>query len=312
MTGHVTFDALPQLPDQGLRHSWGVFGPQDELGTLNHLTSARVREAAHGVRDGLVVNLVLPLTEPDPPLYGRDALSHEIVQTGRNNREDRLDRLNTQASSQWDGLRHVRCREHGFYGGRTDEPTPQSDELGIGAWVTHGFVGRGVLLDMVRHERAQGRELDPFQPLEISANQLAEVADAQGSPLSPGDILCVRLGWTERYLALDTPGRQALGRRPTFAGLSAAESTARFLWDQQVAALACDNPAVEASPGDPATGSLHRRLLPLLGMPMGELFDFRQLAHRCEEQGRWDFLFVSVPLNLPGAVATPANAIAVL
>jgi hypothetical protein len=50
----------------------------------------------------------------------------------------------------------------------------------------------------------------------------------------------------------------------------------------------------------------------MLGMPLGELFSFDELASQCEAQGRWDFLFVSVPLNLPGAIGSPGNALALL
>ena len=46
----------------------------------------------------------------------------------------------------------------------------------------------------------------------------------------------------------------------------------------RVAAVAADNPAVDAVPVDPAVGSLHRRLIPCLGFAIGELFDFAPLA----------------------------------
>jgi hypothetical protein len=53
-------------------------------------------------------------------------------------------------------------------------------------------------------------------------------------------------------------------------------------------------------------------MLPLLGMALGELFVLDRLAELCASEGRWEFLFVAVPLNLPGGVGSPANAIAVL
>jgi hypothetical protein len=85
----------------------------------------------------------------------------------------------------------------------------------------------------------------------------------------------------------------------------------RFLWDSGVAALPSDNPAVEVVPADPATGSLHGRLIPPLGFAIGELFDFGPLARACRLQGRYEFLFTSVPLNVTGAVGSPANAVAI-
>jgi len=58
-------------------------------------------------------------------------------------------------------------------------------------------------------------------------------------------------------------------------------------------------------------GSLHRRLIPLLGFAVGELFDLDELAAACATDGRWSFLLVSVPANMVGAVGSPANAVAV-
>jgi hypothetical protein len=98
----------------------------------------------------------------------------------------------------------------------------------------------------------------------------------------------------------------------TSAGLAGSEEMSRFLWDSGVAALPCDNPSVEVVPADPAVGSLHRRLIPHLGFAIGELFDFGPLARACRREGRYEFLFTSVPLNVAGAVGSPANAVAIL
>jgi len=73
-----------------------------------------------------------------------------------------------------------------------------------------------------------------------------------------------------------------------------------------------DNPAVESAPGNLEDGSLHRRLLPLLGIVMGELFDLDALAARCADLHRYDFLFMAAPLPIPGGLSSPANAMALL
>ncbi|MEO5902224.1 MAG: cyclase family protein, partial [Ilumatobacteraceae bacterium] len=77
------------------------------------------------------------------------------------------------------------------------------------------------------------------------------------------------------------------------------------------AAVCCDNPAVEVVPGDPAVGSLHRRLLPTLGTTLGEMFDLDRLATACRADGRWTFFFVAAPLHLPGGLGSPGNAVAI-
>jgi hypothetical protein len=48
------------------------------------------------------------------------------------------------------------------------------------------------------------------------------------------------------------------------------------------------------------------------GFAIGELFDFGPLARACRRAGHYEFLFASVPLNVAGAVGSPANAVAIL
>jgi hypothetical protein len=103
---------------------------------------------------------------------------------------------------------------------------------------------------------------------------------------------------------------------------------AACLWDLHIAAVAADNPALEVWPpplfwgGRPADSEperpedlidrfLHFGLLPLLGMPIGELFDLDALAAECEREGRYDCLFTSAPLNVHAGVASPPNALAI-
>jgi len=57
---------------------------------------------------------------------------------------------------------------------------------------------------------------------------------------------------------------------------------------------------------------LHDNLLALFGMPIGEMFDLEKLAETCKSHNRWSFFFTSAPLNFPGGVASPPNAICVL
>ena len=166
-------------------------------------------------------------------------------------------------------------------------------------WARRGIAGRGVLLDLAGP--------DPFDGSAIRPDDLLAAAVAQGVELRAGDILLVRTGWAPAYLA-ESGHRGALGWR----GLTAGNEMAEFLWDNRIALVGTDNPAVENSPGDPAIGSLHRKLLPALGLPLMEMLDLERLVVRCADEGRWDFLFVSVPLHITGGVSSTANAMALL
>jgi kynurenine formamidase len=304
------YDELPMIEKLGMPHAWDVL--DHELGTLDRTTAAGIRDAVGLVRDGETFGLNLPLTEIAPPLFGRDPVGQEIFATDRNTLDDRLDSFYPQGSTQWDGLRHVRAREFGFFGGITDEEFgPDDDRLGIGSWAAAGIVGRGLLLDVVAHREREGRAWDPFGSEPIEADELRAIAAAQGVELRAGDILLIRTGWIAAYRELDQPGRDAQAGAVTISGLSGSEDIARFLWDSGAIAVAADNPTLEVAPGDPAVGSLHRRLIPLLGFVVGELLDLDRLASRCAADSRWDFLFTAMPLNLPGGVGSPANAMAI-
>ena len=45
-------------------------------------------------------------------------------------------------------------------------------------------------------------------------------------------------------------------------------------------------------------------------MPIGELWDLKALSEYTKKTGRYSFLLTSAPLNHPGLVASPPNAIA--
>ncbi len=312
LPGLPTYDELPEMGEMGMRHAWGVFGEGDRVGTMNLLRSELVLEALQDARTGEVVSLDLPLNLPDPPLFGRQAYEHHVFPLSRHEMDDRVDNFHLQGSTQWDALGHVRCREFGFWGGRTENPTNEVNDLGIEQWAERGIVGRGLLLDVAGWASANGEPFDALTPRKITSDDLRSTMTAQGVEVRPGDILCIRTGWVRDYLALDAERRREYADSPTFAGLAGNESTARYLWDHHVAAVVCDNPAVEVVPINPADGSLHRRLIPLLGMALGEMFNLESLAQRCRSMDRWTFLFTAAPLKIPGGLGSPGNALAIL
>ncbi len=303
------YDNLPVDEILELPHSWGLLDPN--LGTMSQVTPEAIVAAAATVTMGEAIPLNLSLGDINPPLFGREQWRHSVHATDRNTFEDVLDSYNPQSSSQWDGFRHVRARERGFYGGITDLETA-GNALSIEHLARRGIAGRGVLLDVAGWAERQGRPLAPFAGDLIEASTLQQVAYEQGLSMRPGDILCVRMGWVSAYREL-TPEQKAVPEvSARFSGLRSNADTARFLWNSRIGAIATDNPAIESAPGNREDGSLHRRLLPLLGVVMGELLDFDSLAVRCAEIGRYEFLFVSVPLPVPKGLSSPANAMAIL
>jgi kynurenine formamidase len=95
-------------------------------------------------------------------------------------------------------------------------------------------------------------------------------------------------------------------------GVEASREMVAWLWNNRVAAIGTDCPAVEPFPFEFSDeGALHYRALPLLGLPLGELFVLAPLADDCARDGRYEFMLVSAPLNVEGGIASPPNAVAI-
>jgi hypothetical protein len=318
-SAYPAFRDLPTLPGSQERHAWDVWGRDDQVGCMNFVGPEQVRQAVMTVSEGTVVSLNLPLNEPAPGLFPKRSPFGHTILMGSHGRDDRLDGFFPQFSSQWDGLRHVRYRQHGFWGGRQDEAVDSGGELGIEHWSRRGVVTRGVLIDIKGFRERRGTALVPNERHPLTPGALDEVLAAQGSVLRQGDVIVVRTGWLEWYLSLThderVPLRGSVGQGPralACPGLDAHQETAEWLWDHQVAGVASDNPALEALPVDKSVGFFHYRLIPLLGMAVGEFWNLAAIATHCRRLGRFEFLLTSAVLDVPGGVGSPANAYAVL
>lgn len=316
---------LPVQPGAPAGSAWGLWGDDDRFGCLNLLTPERAAAAARLVQRGAVFALDAELDAVDPPLFGRQAGRHTVSNEGdprSRGHDDVLDGWNTQSSSQWDGFRHVPHPIHRFYGGLAET------DHGIDHWAARGIVGRGVLADIGAWREAQGRglhmsEADPIEPGDV----LGCLADAHVS-VEPGDVLLLRTGWLGWYRGLGEPERAAMAENHANPGLRPGTATAAMLWDLHIAAVAADNPSLEVWPVGALAGPelldevradrsrtpelfVHTALLPLLGMPIGELWDLDALAADCADDGRFTFLLTSAPLRLRRGVASPPNALAI-
>ncbi|HEX7165654.1 MAG TPA: cyclase family protein [Acidimicrobiales bacterium] len=319
MTSLPAYDDLPFKAGAPVGSSWGLWGDDDVFGCLNLLTAERVVGAARLVRKGAVFALNLDAGLPDPPFFGRAGMEHTVL--GDRRGHDDLLSFNTQSSSQWDGFRHI-GGPHGFYNGIADEAH------GMHHWARRGIAGRGVLADVARWREAAGRPLDPSSSDVIEPADVDATLEAQGVAVQEGDVLLLRTGWLTAYRSLDDAARRKAAEDLRAPGLAPGRATAKWLWDHHVAAVAADNPAVEVLPigaglspderrkgrDDPDRGPelfVHLALLPLLGIPLGELWDLDALADDCAADGVYEFFLTSAPLHVEAGVASPPNALAI-
>ncbi|MPY91735.1 MAG: cyclase family protein [Acidimicrobiia bacterium] len=153
---------------------------------------------------------------------------------------------------------------------------------------------RGVLLDVARQRGVA--TLAAAEP--IGAEELAAVAEAQGTEVVSGDVVLVRTGWA-RYWGEPERFNNAGAGWP-----GPGDGAARWLIERGVHTVGSDTPAFEAipSPGD----SVHALLLVDNAIHIVENLALEELA----ALGVHEFLFVGLPLRIVGATGSPFRPMA--
>ncbi|KDA04722.1 cyclase [Microbacterium sp. CH12i] len=290
--------------------NWGRWGSDDQLGTLNLLTSDRVLAGARSIRSGQVLELSLPLDEHGPqpvgsrrgnPVHMMTRLPDAPVEEGGFHFFDDAMFLHLQGATQLDALAHV-SYDGLLYNGVSSVSAVTSagaSRLGMENYVGR-ITGRAVLLDI---PALTGRDrLDSVEP--VSAEDLSAAEARAGVRVAPGDIVVVRTGWMQVLLGGDAEAYFA-----TEPGLDL--STARWLHERDVAFVASDNWGVEVAPSESgAAMPLHCVLVRDMGMPLGEMFVLEELAAVSASQERADFHISCAGLRVTGGVGSPASPVA--
>ena len=295
--------------------NWGRWGPDDTLGTLNYVTPKKVREAAALVRSGRRVSMAIPINKvagPDNPMQATLLVvqAHDVPVDGSKVRFG-LDYLGMAAHG--DSHTHVDALCHISYGGQTYNGRPANEVLrsngatsqDIAAYHT-GVVGRGVLLDI---PKLRGVEwLEPGDA--VTRAELEECAASEGVELGEGDILVFRTGHHRRRLELgpwdNNPPPVGEGK----AGLHV--DAIPWMHEKRIAAFLPDGDG-ETVPSvvDGITYPVHPLQVTAMGMLVSDSLQFEELVVACEEEARYEFMVVGLPLRLPGATGCPWNPIAI-
>jgi kynurenine formamidase len=295
--------------------NWGRWGKEDERGTLNYITPARIAAAGRLIRSGRQVSCArnFPVTpgpaNPTPALHhivigGDDPCAHGVP-----GMEVSLDFIGIAfhgfASSHIDALCHV------FVEGQMYNGFPATDVRSTGARrnsimaAKDGIVGRGVLLDIPRLRKKPFVALDePVQPAELDA-----AAKAQGVQVGEGDILLVAVGRdAQKEHQPHRPGEEF-----SLAGLD--PECIPWLHAHRLAVLGSDAVHDPAPPVSPIEGwriPVHMCALVGMGMHLLDNLYLAELQAECASEGRWDFFFTVAPLRIERGTGSPANPIAIL
>jgi kynurenine formamidase len=316
--GLLTF-GLADVDRLAKRHSnWGRWGAEDQIGTLNHVTDEHRVHAAGLVRTGEVISLALPFDAKGPQTcaFGRNNPVHYMMATGTDALGGAQDHMPTtrhaddgitmplSCGTQWDGLSHI-FYEDKMYNGHS-AALVSSDGAAVNGVqnMSDKVVGRGVLLDLPRASRRDW--LEPGES--ILPETLDAALEFAGVTVGAGDFVLIRTGQLAQVRSRGSWGDYAGGSAP---GLSI--TTAPWFAERDVAGYATDTWGTEVIPNETPDvfQPLHIILLVHMGMLIGEMFDLEQLADRCAEDGRNEFMLVAPPLPITGAVASPVNPLVI-
>lgn len=304
--------------------NWGRWGPDDQLGTLNHIRPEDIVAAAGLVRSGRVISMAIPVDEAGPqtggfgrfnPIHlmirdGNAAVTGTVVRDFYGGRDryirgaDDLLILPLQSGTQWDALAHIIFDDriyNGYHATSVGSRGAIVDDIAV---ARERIVGRGVLLDIPRSKDRPW--LEPGEA--IHAEDLEACLRAQDVAVGRGDIVLIRTGQIAQCRAAGTWGTYAGGPAP---GL--ALDTATWIFDREIAALATDTWGMEVLPNETPDvfQPMHIILLVHTGLMVGEIFDLEPLADDCAADGRYEFLFSAPPLPITGGVGSPVNPIAI-
>lgn len=317
----VCFSSHLVADDHGHGKNWGKWGADDQRGAANYIQPQHIAKAAKLIKSGELFSLAIPIDANGPVFPTRIPPQHMMVLTGADYTAgsppyfgdlkfaDDYIYMPLQGSTQWDGLSHA------WYGDTLYNDVDQSaiksssnggaTKLGIEN-VKTGFVGRAVLVDIVAYK---GGALP--QGYAISREDIEGALKKQKSKVREGDMVLVRTGVVPAYYKLKDAVEKLSYMQAPQAGIDV--DVINWIAESKVAAIAADNIALEVFPNPvpEKTFAVHGALLKDLGVYIGEIWWLEDLSAACATDGRYEFFLAAQPLNIPGAVGSPLNPIAI-
>lgn len=300
--------------------NWGKWGPDDEIGSLNYLTSQEVLRGIGSVSKGEVHTLQRLINDPkgDPVWPGRSPAERTMILDestwdsddapqfpgGLHYADDKINAF-LQGSTQYDALGHV------WYGGKLwngyDARTTVGgmDKASVEPIAQRGVVGRGVLLDMARF---RGKDaLDKGET--FTHEDLLACAEQQGVTIETHDILVIRTNFLQRFFEEGDAFYDGFNE----PGLVYSPELVQWFQDMEIPNLVTDTIANEVTT-DPNNGValvLHNALMRNLGITLTEICDLEALATSSADDKQYTFLYAAAPLKVHRATGSPVNPIAI-
>ena len=298
------------------------WGPNDQTGATNRVTSAVTKAAAAEIQEGKVVVMSYPLSD-GIPLFGtrftKTILTATTLAPGGALGENQLTYMEDTWLSQshvgthLDGLGHIGRKDCYFNQIAMGKFITQNNMTKLGLEHLKSFATRGVLVDMVKVYQAAGKfkgNAACKKPC-LEKGTVISKADLEAGlkmynvTLREGDIVTIHTGWGnlfEQYPAQNATynsGEPGLGKE-----------AAKWLVSQKIVAVGSDTWAVEVIPGeDPKEAFIvHNILLTDAGIHIIENVRTDLMAEEADRTKRATFFF---SMTVPKAVGLTGNFVAI-
>jgi kynurenine formamidase len=291
----------------GELRAWGRWSPADR-GAWGGVTAQHVIDATKLVRSGVTVPMALPWNTVPGPDNAKPALHYmsdlgDVEAPEPSTHKDFLAvDYHGKAVSHLDALSHIAYRGQ-LFDGQMAKDVVGADGARFGAVDSLGVLAtRGVLLDM-----PVVRGVDWLEPGDaVHAEDILAAEERLGVRIGDGDAVLLRSGHFGR--------RRALGAWDSGAASAGFHVDAMPLFAERgIALLGGDGDSdVRPSPVPGVHSPIHILAITAMGVPLLDNLDLEALSGACAEAGRYEFLLVIAPLNVPGGTGSPVNPVAVL
>lgn len=298
-----------KMNDKWFNTKWG---DDDELGTLNLLTSEKVLESIQLVKKGRVMQLGHPIYNGMPGRHAFHGPFYYIISQrvydnrppfrkptengfgGALGRIEMSDHLGTHL----DALNHISKDDRYYNGVDAHEITGNTGTTKFGIDTSPGIVTRGIMVDATKGANNIAERGKP-----ISVNSVEDFLKSHSLDVGKGDAVFFYTGVSRLWNEPD----QYNSYYESSPGIGM--ELARWLSNREVSVSGADVPSSEVVPAENPGERLpvHQELITRNGIRLIDNIKLDELAR----EKVYEFLFICSPLKIKGGTASPVVPLAI-
>ena len=299
--------------------NWRQWGQNDQIGALNYLKNDDILNAIQSIKYGKTFTLGLEMgCKKGNPAYPSSAEFSKFTVQDKSTYDvekitsskgglqftEEVILTSTHGTTHCDALGHTWFDDKMYNGYSSKLSINGLDKLSIKPIAEKGIVGRAVLLDIARY-----KNLD-YLPMgyHITLEDILETAKYQNTEIKQKDIILIRTGIFKLFYE---KGSSEYFKNFNEPGLTYEINLVKWFDKMEIPVYGTDTITNEQmiSSLHEEELSLHASLCRNLGIVFIESLDLEEYSIDCEKDKKYDGLFISSPLKINGASASPINPI---